>query len=71
MEDDNDILIESYIVKAVSFNGCISVTTYVLLVAAALFGKRDLKKINFKIKTGVWEAHEVRWQEYSLQVTKS
>ena len=59
MEDDNDILIESYIVKAVSFNGCISVTTYVLLDAAALFGKRSLKKINFEIKTGSQESHEV------------
>ena len=68
MEDENDIIIEDDIVKDISFN---SGTNAVIVDAAALLGKRVLKKINFKIKTGAWEAHEVRWQEYSLQVTKS
>ena len=52
MDDDNDILIGDDIVKAISFNGGISGTTNVIVDTAALFGKRYLKKINFKIKTG-------------------
>ena len=71
MESDNDILIEYDIVKAISFNCGISGTTDVLVDAAALFGKRYLNKINFKIKTGERETHEVCWKEYFVQVTNS
>ena len=46
MEDDNDILIEDDIVKAISFNGGISGTTSVLVDYIDLFGKRSLKKKN-------------------------
>ena len=59
MEDDNDIFIEDDIVKAISFNGGFSGTTAGLVDAAALFGKRAFKKINFKIKTGSRETHEL------------
>ena len=59
MDDENDILIEDDILKAISFNGGISVTTAVLVDAAALFGKRALNKINSKIKTGARETHVV------------
>ena len=52
MEDDNDILIEYDIVKSISFNGGIFGNAAVLVDAAALFGKRALKKINSKIKNG-------------------
>ena len=61
-EDDNDISIEDNIAKGVSFNCGIFGTTDVLVNEAALFGKRPLKKINFKIKTGAREKHEICWQ---------
>ena len=51
VEDDNDILIEDDIVKAISFNGGVSGITAVLFDEANLFGKRYLNKINFKIRT--------------------
>ena len=44
VEDDNDILIENYIMKTISFNGGTSVTTAVLVDATNIFGKIDLKK---------------------------
>ena len=44
MEDDNDILIENYIMKTISFNGGMSGTTAVLVDATNIFGKIDLKK---------------------------
>ena len=71
MEDDNDIMIEYDIVKAISFNGGISGTTSVLVYEADLSGKISLKKINFKISTIPWETHEVCWREYFVQVKKS
>ena len=71
MEDDNDILIEDDIVKAIRFTGGISATTAVLVDAASIFDKRALKKINFEIKTGAQETHEVCWRDGFLQVTKS
>ena len=43
MEDENDILIEGYIVRAISFNEGISGTTDVLVYAENIFGKRALK----------------------------
>ena len=46
VEDDNDILIEDDIVKAVSFNKSIYGTTAVLVDAADLFRKRYLKIIS-------------------------
>ena len=46
MEGDNDILIEDDIVKAISFNGGISVITDVLVDASNIFGKRVLQKKN-------------------------
>ena len=39
MEDVNDILIDDVIVKAICLNGGISGINYVLVDAAALFGK--------------------------------
>ena len=71
MEDDNDILIEYDILKAIRFNVGISGTTSVLVDAANIFGKRDLKKTNFEIRTGAWVTHEVCWREYLVEVTKS
>ena len=62
MKYDNDILIEYDIVKAISCNCGIFGTTDVLVNEAALFGKRPLNKINFKIKTGAREKHEICWQ---------
>ena len=59
MEDDNYILIGGYIVKAISFNGGISGTTAVIVDEAALFSKRALNKINFKIKTVSRETHDL------------
>ena len=44
VEDDNDILIGDDIVKAISFNGGIYDTTFILVDAANLFSKRSLKK---------------------------
>ena len=55
--------------KAISFNVGISGTTYVLVDEANLFGKRSLKKINFKIKTISRETHEVCWRKYLVEVT--
>ena len=46
VEDYNEILIEYDIVKAISSNGVIYGTTYVLVDAKNLFGKRALKKKN-------------------------
>ena len=57
MQYDNDILIEDDILKAISFNIGISGTTAVIVDLVALFGKRALDKINFKIKTGSQETH--------------
>ena len=71
MEDDNDILIEDYILKAISFNGGISGTTAVLVDAGNLIGKIALKKYRFKIITGAWETHGLCWQKDSVEVTKS
>ena len=70
MEDDNDILVEDDIVKAISFNGTISGTT-AFFYQANLFGKRTLKKTNFKIRTGERETHKVCWRKDSVEVTKS
>ena len=71
MKYDNDILIEYYIVKAISFNGGISGTSDVLLGEEDIFCKRALNKINFEINTGAQETHEVCWREDFVQVTKS
>ena len=68
MEDDNDIIIEYYIVKYIIFNGGISGTTAVLVDAKNLFGKRSLKKINSKFTTGARETHEVCWKKYLVEV---
>ena len=57
MEDDNDTLIEDDIVKAIIFNGGIFGTTAVLVDSAYLFGKKPLKKINFRINTEARETH--------------
>ena len=70
VEDDNSILVENDIMKAISFNGGISVTTYILIYETNVFGKRASKKINPKIKTGARETHEVCWQKYLVEVTK-
>ena len=48
MEDDDDILIEYDIVKDISFNGGITVTTAVIVDAYSFSGKRDFKKITSK-----------------------
>ena len=48
MEDDNDIIIEDYIVKAISFNGGISGTTAVLVDAENIFVKRSWKENQFQ-----------------------
>ena len=69
-EDNNDIIIEEDTVKAISFNGGISVTTSILVDVGNIFGKRSLKKINFKIRTGARETHEVYWWKDSAGVTK-
>ena len=71
VEDENGILIEYDIVKVISFNGVISGTIAVLVEAATLFGKKDLKKINFKIKNGAWETQKVCWRKYLVEVKKS
>ena len=71
VEDDNDILIEDHIMRAISFNGGIFGTTAVPVNAANIFRKGAFKKINFKIKTGARETHEVCWQKYLVEVTKS
>ena len=71
MEDDNDILNEDYIVKAIILNGGISGTPAVHVGAAALFGKRALQKINLKINTEARETHEVCWQEDFVLLTNS
>ena len=44
MEDNNEILIEDDIVRAISFNGGISDITSVLVDAENIFGGRSLKK---------------------------
>ena len=44
VEDDNGILIEYDIIKAINFNGSISGTTAVLVYTENLFGNRSLKK---------------------------
>ena len=59
MEDENYILIEDDIVKAISFKGVISGTTAVLVDVANHFGKISLKKNRFKIRTGSRETHEL------------
>ena len=41
VEDENDIVIEYDIVKAISFNGGITGTTAVLFCVENTFGKRD------------------------------
>ena len=71
MEDNNDILIEDGIMKSIRFNGGIYVANSVLVDVEALFVKISLNKINFNIKTGERETHEVCWREDFVQVTKS
>ena len=71
MDDDNDILIEDDIVRAISFNGGISGTTAVIVDEANLFSKRVLNKINSKIRTGAKEIHELCWRKDSVEVIKS
>ena len=71
VEDENDILIEDDIVKYISFNGCISGTTDVLVDTENLFGKISLKKKKSKIRTGARETHELCWRKYLAGVTKS
>ena len=71
VEDDNDIITEDDIVKAISFNGDISGTTAVIVDAEDLFGKTSWKKTNFKIRTGAREKHELCWRKDSVEVTKS
>ena len=61
MEDENNILIEYDIVKGISFNGDTSGTSNVIVNVADLFSKRALNKINFKIKTGAQDTHELCW----------
>ena len=61
MEDDNNIIIEYDMVKGISFNGGISGTSNFIVNAAALFSKIALNKINFKIKTGAQDTHELCW----------
>ena len=48
MKDDNDILIEYYIVKDIIFNGVIYGTTAVILGEDDIFFKRALKKITLR-----------------------
>ena len=60
MEDDNEIIIEYDIMKAISFNEGIYGTTAVLVDAKNIIGKRSLKKNRFKIRTGEREANELR-----------
>ena len=62
MADDNEILPEDDIVKAISFNECTSGTTAVIVDTKNIFGK-TLKNIYFKIRTGVRETHEVCWRK--------
>ena len=57
--------------KAIHINGGISGTTAILVDAAALFVKRTLKKINFKINTGARDTHEVCWWGYFVKEAKS
>ena len=71
MEDDNDILIEYDIMKAISFNEGISVTTDALVDVANIFGEIFLKKINIKIRSVARETHEVCWKKDLAEVTKS
>ena len=53
------------------FNGGISGTPSILFDAENLFGKRALKKTNFKIRTGSQETHAVCWRKYLVEITKS
>ena len=71
VEDDNEILIEDYIVKAISFNGGISSITALIVDAVNLFGKRALKKNKFKVRTGARETHGICQRKYLAEVTKS
>ena len=71
VEDENKILIDDNIVKAISFNVGISGITAVLVDAANLFGKRALNKNIFKIRTRAWEIYELRWRKDSVDVTNS
>ena len=68
--DDNDILIEDDIVKAIILNGGISGITAFLVGAENFFGKISLKKILFKIRTGARETHKVCCLKYLVEVTK-
>ena len=63
MEDENDIIIEDDIMKAINVNAGVTGTTDVLVYSADLFGNTYLDKINFKIKTGAKETRDVCWQE--------
>ena len=57
--------------KDISYNGGVSDTTAVLVDVSNLFGKRILKKINFKIKTGAQEKNELCWRKTLVEVTNS
>ena len=71
VDDDNDIHIRYNIVIAISFNGSFSGTTDVIVDESNPFSKRVLNKINFKIRTGAQETHELCWRKDSVEVTKS
>ena len=58
MDDDNDIIIEDDIVKAISFNVGIYGTTSILVDVANIFGKRALKKK--QIKNNNWSTGNTR-----------
>ena len=70
VEDDNNILIEDDILKAIRFNGVISGTTAVIVDVENIFGNRSLKKNRFKIITGAPETHELCWRKDFVEVTK-
>ena len=67
MDDDNDILIEDDIVRAISFNGGISGTTAVIVDAVNILGNRALKKKNSKpylehMKHMNYNGIKIRWK---------
>ena len=71
VEDNNGIHVENGILKSIRHIGGNYDTKAVLADAGNIFGRKVLKKINIKIKTGAQETHEVFLQKYLVKVTKS
>ena len=71
VEDDNNILTEEDIVKAISFRGGIAGTTAVLVDATSIGHEKAINEKFKVVKTGSRSTHEIRWLNDRVKVIES